>query len=311
MKNKSSTKSLSLTIGSDPELMLWDTQAGKIVSSMPVLGQTKENPILLGNGVKFYADNVLAEAAFNPIDIAGDIASHFRDVWVRVQERLGDRFRLLPKAAHLYDDDQLATKLVTPNGIEVTAFDIGCTPSLDVYRRCMNMPTPFKDGTRSSSMHIHIGNANYKTDQEGALMTIESKEEAVKIMDIIVGCSSAIFDKDETAAARRELGYGRAGNFRVCEYGLEFRVLSSYALRSPILVDLVRDLTTHAMSFIIDDTVEDALALVNPDDVEAAINNSDVTLARSILKKVSMPSSLMKRVEQDYKLPSFNEAWGI
>src|SRR5689334_8173306 len=59
--------SAMITLGSDPELMLFSKDEGKIVSSMRILkGCDKRKPILLGNGIKMYPDNVLLEAAFPP-----------------------------------------------------------------------------------------------------------------------------------------------------------------------------------------------------------------------------------------------------
>lgn len=302
-------------IGSDPELMAVDTRTGTITSSMRILKTTKEDPIDLGNGVRAYADNVLIEAAFNPIELMGDITAHFRDVWVRIQERLGDRFHLLPQASHAYDDDQLTDKLKTSEGLDVDAWTIGCTPSFDVYARTMNVPDPFKDNTRSSSMHIHIGNADHEKDPYGRMcrFDLDGKEQAVKVMDVIVGCASAIFDRDPTAAARRALGYGRAGSWRGPDkpYGIEYRALSSWGLRSPELTLLVRDLTAHAMTHMTDGTVLDVLAAVDSDQVQSAINDGNAALAKRILQQASLPAALMRRVEQDYVTPSFNAAWAI
>lgn len=44
-----------ITLGSDPELFLYDTEQKKIVSAIPVLGKhDKYNPIDLGDGIKMY-----------------------------------------------------------------------------------------------------------------------------------------------------------------------------------------------------------------------------------------------------------------
>lgn len=303
------------TIGSDPELMIFDKEAGKIVSSMPVLKRTKKDPIDLGNGVKVYADNVLAEASFRPISLIEDFAAHVRDVITRVQECLGGRYSLLPQSSHVYDADDLKHEL-TEMGDDgkvntVTAFDIGCTPWFDVYTTEMCDPAPFKDGLRSSSMHIHLGNPDYKTDYEGHLMTIPSKEHAIKVMDIIVGCAAAIFDKDPSSITRRNLGYGKAGTFRLCPYGAEYRVLSSYGLRTPELTKLVHDLTSHAMSHISGGTVIDLIESISPVDIQHAINQSDGAMARKVLRQAALPAALMKRVEKTYDIPAFATAWGL
>ena len=302
---------LSITLGSDPELCLFDNDAGKIVSSMPVLGRLKDDPIPLGNGARMYADNVLVEMAFKPIAIEGDVAAHFRDVLVRAHEKLGRRYSLLPKASHVYEDADLRHVLKDKEGHPITAFDVGCNPQFHVYRREVMQPQPFKDNTRSSSMHIHLGNAAFKRGKDGRLLTEESRDNAVRVMDIIVGCASTLFDRDPTSQARRELGYGFAGCFRPTGYGAEWRVLSSYALQTPSLVELVRDLTAYAMSFMEGDSHRDLIAAVDENEVQAAINVADATLARKILKVASLPSHLMKRVTAHYETPALAAAWRI
>jgi hypothetical protein len=304
-----------LTLGSDPELLLIDNEeGGKPVSSIRVLGRDKYDPIPLGDEMKMYADNVLVEAAFPPISLMGDIIGHFRRVFCRMQEKLTGRYSLLPKAAHTFNDDELQHKIAKVEGIrdeDTTAFTIGCTPWYDCYKRSEVNPTPFKNGTRSSSMHIHIGNVNYKTDRRGKLMSVPDKEDAIKIMDIFVGCAAAIFDKDETAQARRDLGYGRCGTFRMPHYGVEYRPLSSYALRHPDLTLLVRDLTIHAMEHVMDDSVRDVIASVDSSEVQTAINTGNRVLARKILTIAGLPQVLFRRVERRYEIPSFNQAWAI
>ncbi len=304
-----------LTIGSDPELLLIDNEeGGRPVSSLRVLGRDKHDPILLGDDFRMYADNVLVEAAMPPISLMGDIIGHFRKVFVRMQEKLTARYGLLPKAAHVFSEEELKHKIVRVvdgRKEETTAFDIGCTPWYDAWEQCVVNPAPFKDGARSSSMHIHIGNVDYKTDLDGKLMTVPSKEEAIRVMDIIVGCAATIFDKDSTAQARRDLGYGRSGTFRIPAYGVEYRPLSSFALRSPDLTLLVRDLAIHAMDHVMNDTARDVIASVKPREVQTAINTGDRTLARKILGIVSLPRDLIRRVERRYEILPFNRAWGI
>lgn len=300
---------LNLTFGSDPELMLFDLSEKKIVSSLRVLKRTKDDPIVLGNGIKMYADNVLVETSFPPLSMMEDFISYFRNIFTRMQESLGAQYRLLPQASHVYDEAELKDKIKQRDGTEISAWDIGCNPNFDVYKKQINEPLPFKDGLRTGSFHLHIGNKSWKTNPDGKLMRMPSKEQAIKIMDIFVGCASILFDKDPTSPARRQY-YGKAGEFRPTDYGCEYRCLSNWALRSPITTQLVFDLTKHAMSHIADDTVQDVLDAIGDELVQDAINNNKPDLATTILKKASLPSQLFARILKE-STPNFYKAWGL
>ncbi len=287
---------LNLSFGSDPEFCLWSVTKKKIVSSIPVLKKYKHNPIKLGDNINFYADNVLAETSFPPVANTEGMIDRLRTVFTRIQESLGDKYRLLPKASHVYDADELKEK---------KAWEAGCDPNFNVYDGTMNPPADFEagNGLRSGSCHIHIG------ENEGKLSTFEMREAIIKLMDIYVGAASILFDKDDSAAARRAL-YGKAGEFRMCPYGAEYRVLGPFVLRSPKTIELTFDLVNHALSHIDNGTDQDALKLVKENDVIVAINNNDKQLAEKVLIKAQLPASLMKRVKQDYN-PDFYQDWKI
>lgn len=297
-----STSPLRLTLGSDPEVMLFDTEQNRIVSAIPVLGRDKHDPILLGRDVKLYADNVLTEMSFAPAESTEEIVERFRDAFTRTQARLGPRYRLHPQASHVYDEDQLQDK---------AAREVGCTPSFNGWANTQNAIADLKEsGFRTGSCHLHLGNADCWTQPKGKLMTKTSVLDAIKMLDIYVGTASTIFDRDPTAPARRDL-YGRSAEYRRTTYGCEYRCLGNYVLRSPSLIRLAYDLAIHAISHVSNDTVQDVLQAVNPEEVQLAINTSDPALARVVLSQAALPDELMKRVEHEYAPASFEQEWGI
>jgi hypothetical protein len=290
---------MNITLGSDPELHVFDNEEKRIVSSLRVFkGRDKNKPINLGDGIKMYPDNVLLESAFPPASSIAEMMVRLKEVWVRMQEKLGSRYNLLPIAAHYYDYDQLRGK---------KPWEIGCNPSHDAYTEALNTNSPFSSGLRTGSFHIHIG-CDF-------LKGMSKKRLAIRIMDIIVGCSSVIFDRDQTALARRVL-YGRAGEFRPTPYGLEYRVLGNYPLSNPIVTELVWDLTMQAMIILeskngsVAAEIADSVGLTHP---QQAINTCDEGLALNVLRHADLPKDLLNRVleSRGYAQRSFNEAWGI
>jgi hypothetical protein len=283
---------MGITLGSDPEMMLWDKDQKKIVSSIPILKRDKHCPIDLGDGMKMYADNVLVESAFPPATTKEDFVRTIREAIVRMQDKLGERYSLLPQSAHLYDDDELKDK---------SCWESGCNPNYDVYARKVNMPAKFESGLRTGSFHIHIGSDK--------LMAPDQKDRAIKILDIFLGCASVVFDGDQTSQARRAL-YGKAGEFRPTPYGVEYRVLGNFALRSPKMTELVVDLVGYSMEQIYRDKADEIIAATDQDNIVQAINSGMKGLAKSILQSSGLPRDLFERVNKQYN-PNFNVAWGV
>lgn len=281
-----------MTLGSDPELMLWDRHQGRFVSSIPVLKKDKHNPIDLGDGAKMYADNVLVETSFPPSNSRGGFLKTIQVTLGKMQAHLGERYNLVPKSAHVFDERELQDK---------KAKESGCNDNFDVYAQKKGPPPPFKDGLRTGSFHIHMGHE--------VLLDPVVKDKMVKVLDIFLGCASIVFDGDESSPMRRSL-YGKAGEFRPTAYGVEYRVLGNFALRSPKTTELVVDLVEHSFGHILNGTAEGLLEKINPYDVQNAINQNMKGLAKSVLAKAGVNGQTMVRIGKTYK-QSFYPAWGI
>lgn len=317
---------LNITLGSDPELMLFDRKEGRIVSSLSVIKNDKHDPIMLDKTTKMYSDNVLVEAAFNPCYTTIGVVNKIRDTLALAHANLGVRYALLPIASHNFSDlpprpdDALVKDFLTNPDNKGDAipeeWKIGCNPNFSVYQGDVGEPrdqSPFPDSLRTGSFHIHIGNADYKNPDASTLLTAMDKANAVKLMDIFVGVPSVAFDKDPSSAARRKL-YGRAGEFRPTPYGIEYRVLGNYALRSPTLTELVFELTAFAMQqFDIEGKAEECINMIGMDRVVKCINENDVSLAYNIMRDSWLPATLWKKVAVAKNVAASDtlKEWGI
>ncbi len=289
---------MPFTIGSDPEVMIYNRSLGKIVSSLALLPD-KQNPIDLNDGIFVYADNVLVEAKFPPVRTKAEFVNSFRKAFFRIKRHLGDNFKIIPVAAHVYDDSELQDR---------AAWKIGCVPSYNCYTQDENEIVKFNDGMRTGSAHIHIGNPN--------LCNYNRRHETTRLLDVFVGCASVILEQDiaEASRARRNF-YGKAGEFRPTPYGLEYRVLSPFVLSSPALIELIYDLVDFTLSIVEGGESEQILNLVNGNQVQDCINNCESRLAEMILTNIreasEMPRQLLQRIGQSYNVRNFDSNWNL
>jgi len=130
-------------------------------------------------------------------------------------------------------------------------------------------------------MHIHVGYAN---------PTIETSLAMIRYMDVYLGVPSTLIDPD---TRRREL-YGKAGCFRLTEYGFEYRVLSGYFLSDIKTLGWVWEQTINAIHtfnrnviFCEGDcrTFDPEVFLPAQEDVLSAINCNNKECALKIIKE--------------------------
>lgn len=118
--------------------------------------------------------------------------------------------------------------------------------------------------------HIHLGYQN--PDVETSLLLI-------KYLDAYLGVPSVLLDGDTN---RRSL-YGKAGAFRLCDYGLEYRTLSSYFLRTKTTLTFVWDGIQRAIN-----AFEHGYILPPADNIQDAINNSNINEARKLIEDYNL-----------------------
>ena len=312
---KRKNRTLNLSWGYDPEMHLFDNEQGRIVSSIPVLMHDKLDPIELGGGMKMYSDNVLTECAAPPCNSTQEATDQLKVVFTRMQERLGPRYRLEPKAAHVYRDEDLK-KYPHPTMKDAEGkphimdpFAFGCDPNFDVYTDSERKVTPPKTGLRTGSFHIHIGDMDMATREDSPLDGYKNKALAIRMMDIFVGCASIVMDKDETSPTRKAL-YGKAGEFRQTPYGIEYRVLGNWFLRSPATTLGILDIADYAMSIVRDGLAMDYVKEISAETVQYAINSSNVPVAKAVLYRAGIPEKIWDILEKDYKA-DVDKGWGI
>ncbi len=123
----------------------------------------------------------------------------------------------------------------------------GCDPDFNVYLKEPNNPPSPKSSLRTAGGHIHIGFEN---------PDLEISEKIIYAMDMTLGLESITLDPDDR---RREM-YGKAGCFRIKEYGVEYRTLSNFWIGSDELMKWAFDKTMEAIELVNSGTVNSILS---------------------------------------------------
>lgn len=237
---------------------------------------------LNGTTSKIVIDGVQAELNPRPnpcrANLANEISACFRDLHKTLKDR-GISVSFKPVVEISQEElDSLSEKSKT----------FGCAPSTNVYAQSTSKISvdPKKYLKRSAGGHIHLG-WNFSEENKKALKNLEVM---VPILDIIVGNTCVLMDRNPANKERRKV-YGRVGEYRVKDYGLEYRTLSNFWLQSYQLMSFVFGLSRLAVHVVAHSTETNNYAkaimdAVKREDIIKAINTNDFALAYSNFLKI-------------------------
>jgi len=279
------SKNYTLTIGSDPEMLIRQKSTGRIVSAIPLVKATKLEPIDLGDGYKFYCDNVAVESSIPPADSKEKFLEIIQTMINKMNSRLPEGYEVIPMASHVFDDDQLQDE---------GAKEIGCSPFWLSHTWEDAEPPQLPGNLRAVGFHIHIGRDDFeKCELTDFLIDGYSKVDVINNMDLFVGIPSIIFDNSKQAQERKTIYNQAAGSHRPTAYGVEYRPLSSDVARSPELLALIYDLTVMAVKHAEN---KELFKNIDEDSVIDCINNHKIDLARELMAQYMSPE-LIARIE--------------
>lgn len=263
------------TIGADPEVFIRDTSTGGVVPITGLVGGTKEEPIPLGIGDGYAAqeDNVMLEfnipPAHNPDRFSDSIQMALEAALDLVRTRREDvEIDFAPYRAFT------AAQLDNPQ-----AQRFGCSPDFDGHKggRPIKAVAPERlvrdDGTawRFAGGHVHIG--GYDT---GAMPTYV----IAQMCDVFLGLPSVALDQQ---GPRRRM-YGTPGRFRPTDWGIEYRTLSNFWIFDDGLRNTIGDRALRLAAMIGERERLHAVYQEIPwRDVQAAIIREDEALAADLI----------------------------
>lgn len=223
--------SIDLKVGADPEIFV--AKRGKLFSAHGLVPGTKDSPHKVNKGA-IQVDGMALEFNIDPSESCEDFVDKIQSVMGQLEVRLpeGVQLTVIPTAefGHQYIQSQ-----------PEEAKELGCSADLNAYTGGENPKPDAEVPFRTAAGHVHIGWTE--------MMDINSPEhmevccELTKVLDLYLGVPSVLLDSD---TKRRSL-YGAAGAFRSKTYGLEYRVLSNFWLKTPELMRWVYDQTSKAV----------------------------------------------------------------
>ena len=263
--------------GADPELMLMSPE-GALVSGIPLIAGTKEKPQAVPRGAVQH-DNVMVEFNVDPASSSESFQDNIRVVMGELA-RLVRPNRLVVQAYAKFPASELEHPEARVFGCDP---DFCAWPTPDGHYEMNSIPSHrAMEPYRSAGGHFHIG---HKPDIKEMLLDDFGRITVVQMLDILMGIPSVLLDPDKSAKKRRRL-YGTAGAHRPKDYGVEYRALGNFWLRSPELVDLMYQLADLAIRFSLDGASGEIIEAVGQANVEAIINKSQKAKAKKVLMHI-------------------------
>lgn len=258
----------NITIGADPELFVIDEQTGKVVSSVGLIPGEKGNPYCsndMPKGFGLETDNILAEFNIPPVKSKEGFVNNIEYMKSYINSFVKEKnknYGIKCSASEIVDAGQLKSK---------QAKEFGCDIDYNVYTENAN-PKPKGERTnlRSAGFHIHVG---YKDNN------IDTSLRLIKYLDAYLGIPSVIRDTD----TRRRTLYGKAGCFRLTEYGIEYRVLSSAMMKDVETLEFVWNQIQKAIA-----ACNSGSALPSYAETVSAINDSNIELAKKLIQSYKL-----------------------
>ena len=280
----------NLNMGCDPEFFF--TRGGKVIGSEKVLPEDGLKSADYWGG-KFIRDGVQAELNPTPSTcraaVGNAIRACFKDLHTKILKDKADISADFSQCIEVSKEEM--------DSLSEKSKIFGCAPSTNIYNegKCKTSVIavdPKKYFGRSAGGHIHLGTYNWYgyNDDKTAKDALKGADIMVPVLDIVVGNTCVLIDRAESNKERRKV-YGKAGEFRLKTYGIEYRTLSNFWLRSHQLTSFVFGLSRLAYHLVTqsapgNDYVKALFDAVKREDIVRAINENDFDLAMQNFKAI-------------------------
>lgn len=261
----------SILIGGDPEVFLRTRVDKKLVSAIGLIPGSKSNPSPvphLGKGFCVQTDNVAAEFNVPPVKSYTAMYNNYKAMIEYIESIIPADLEVVVVPSGEFTDEECS---------HPDARLSGCSADYNAWSLSVNPKADYSvTNIRAAAAHIHISYDNNNDD---------TSIELIKALDLFAAVPSVLFDDD---VDRRKL-YGKAGCFRMCPWGIEYRSLNNTFIKDLDLVKFVFDAVDKAVDWVNagkEFTDEDSL------NIQTAINTNDKDLALELVYKFGIESIL-------------------
>lgn len=280
-----------IEFGCDPEFFF--EKDGVIIGAEKVLPKSGKIASTQMGGCEIVLDGVQAELHVQNSSCRANLSNYMQFAFKALRTHLSKMPEVKAVFKGVVELDQR-----TLEGLSEKSRILGCAPSLNRYDQEAIVGV---DGAtymkRSAGGHIHLG-LGAPADYRGKPNPMHAhRERLIPLLDILLGNTCVLIDRDPFAAERRKV-YGRAGEYRLPAYGIEYRTLSNFWLRSYQLMSFVTGMARIAGSVLYTTIMDESawmvrnygkrkwdaegklLSLVDMEKVIFAINTNDLALAQ-------------------------------
>lgn len=220
---------MSIKLGADPEIFYRENNV--LTSAFGLIQGTKDNPFKVEHGA-VQVDGMALEFNIDPADTVEAWCFNLHAVLAQLREMVPGELDAIPVAE--FGEEYIRAQ---PDA----AKELGCDPDFSAYTGKEN-PKPDENlPFRTAAGHVHFGLTDQWDITSDAVRGVCCS--IVKQLDAYLGVPSVLLDHCDK---RREM-YGQAGAFRPKFYGLEYRVLSNFWLKSDPLMSWVFEASQRAV----------------------------------------------------------------
>ena len=264
---------LELLVGADPEIFV--SKNNKLISAHGLVKGSKDSPYKVPKGA-IQVDGMALEFNIEPAKNAQEFKDNVKEVMKQLQSHIPKDYSLEVQATADFGKEYIDSQ-------PLVAKELGCSSDMNAYTGKDNPKPNAEVPFRTAAGHLHLGwtdTADIKDPEH-----LELCCGLTKVLDLYLGIHSVFKDPD---VKRRSL-YGAAGAFRPKSYGLEYRVLSNFWLKSDAEIKWAYDQVVKAVTeYLKGFRVEESLGLK----ITKGINNSDKQLLVKTLNEVGIQHGL-------------------
>ncbi len=257
---------MKILLGADPEMFV--QRDGEPISAWGMNEGTKEKPLIVPHGA-LQVDGMALEYNIDPVTTLEEWERNHTSVQESLLASIEDGLTLEAIPTAFFSEEVF-------NNSPEEALILGCEPDFNAYTERIN---PKPDGNvpfRTGAGHIHIGWT--KNEDIKSPFHLGECYALTKSLDLHLGIPSLLMDGD----SQRRILYGKAGCFRPKPYGMEYRTLSNFWIKTPKLRKWAYENTMRAIRSATD---EDHW---KPVWIESVINNNREDKAVAIVEDFNL-----------------------